>query len=69
MTGETIRITYVKSALGYTPDQAQTIRSLGLNRLYQTVEMPDTPDVRGMVNKVSHLVEVTSSAVGEEADK
>ena len=69
MAGGTIRITYTKSALGYRPDQAQTIRSLGLNRLYQTVEKPDTPDIRGMVNKVSHLVEVTSSDDGEDADE
>lgn len=56
MTDATIRLTYVKSAAGYSPDQKQTIRSLGFNRLNETVEKPDTPDIRGMVNKVRHLV-------------
>lgn len=60
MPGKTMRITYVKSVDGYRDDQAQTIRSLGFSRLHQTVERPDTPDVRGMVNKVSHLVVVES---------
>lgn len=56
MSDGTIRLTYVKSAAGYPRDQQQTIRSLGFLRLNQTVEKPDTPDVRGMVNKVRHLV-------------
>lgn len=56
MSDDTIRLTYVKSAAGYSPDQEQTIRSLGFHRLNETVEKPDTPDVRGMVNKVRHLV-------------
>lgn len=58
MNGETLRITYVKSADGYRDDQAHTIRSLGFTRLHQTVEKANTPDVRGMVNKVRHLVVV-----------
>lgn len=53
-----LRIKYVKSAIGYNADQAHTIRSLGLRRLGQTVERPGTRDVRGMVHKVRHLVEV-----------
>lgn len=60
MSAGTIRITYVKSVDGYAADQAQTIRSLGFTRLNQTVEKPDTPDVRGMVNKVIHLVVIES---------
>ena len=54
-----LRITYVKSTIGYRSDQGQTIRSLGLRRLGQTVEKPDTPDVRGMLHKVAHLVAVS----------
>lgn len=70
MSGETIRITYIKSAAGYKPDQEQTIRSLGLSRLQQTVEVPDTPDVRGMINKVSHLLEIDSNEeAGESGDE
>ena len=53
-----LRITWVKSAIGYSKRQKQTIRALGLRRLQQTVERPDTPDIRGMINSVSHLVEV-----------
>jgi large subunit ribosomal protein L30 len=60
MADDTIRITYTKSVAGYTADQEQTIRSLGFNRLHQTVEKPNTPDVRGMINKVSHLLEIES---------
>jgi len=55
----TLRITYVKSFIGYRSDQVQTVRSLGLRRLGQTVEKPDTPDVRGMLHKVAHLVAVS----------
>ncbi len=57
----TIQITYVKSATGYAPDQAHTIRSLGFTRLNQTIEKPDTADIRGMVRKVEHLVEVSEA--------
>lgn len=53
-----IRITYAKSAIGYDKTQKGTIRALGFRKLYQTVEQPDTPDIRGMVNKVVHLVTV-----------
>ena len=51
-----LRVTYVKSAIGYAHDQKATIRSLGLRRLNQTVELPDNPSVRGMCFKVRHLV-------------
>jgi large subunit ribosomal protein L30 len=55
----TIQVTYRKSAIGYRQDQKDTIKKLGLRRLNQTVEIEDTPAHRGMVNKVSHLVEVS----------
>ncbi len=53
-----LRITYVKSAIGYSVRHKATIRSLGLRRLHQTVEHEDTPTVRGMLAKVNHLVQV-----------
>lgn len=56
MTDATLRLRYVKSASGYAPDQRQTVRSLGFRKLNQVIEKPDTPDIRGMVNKVRHLV-------------
>ena len=53
-----LQITWVKSFIGYAKDQRQTIRALGLHRLNQTVEHEDSPVVRGMVQKVRHLVQV-----------
>ncbi len=57
-----LRITYVKSVIGYSQRQRDTIKSLGLRRLHQSVEHTDTPEIRGMVNKVSHLVRVEEVA-------
>jgi large subunit ribosomal protein L30 len=51
-----LRITWVKSAIGYNKKQKATIAALGLRRLGQVVEKPDTPQVRGMVFAVRHLV-------------
>ncbi len=53
-----LRITYVKSAIGYSVRHKDTIRSLGLHKLNQTVIHEDTPVVRGMLAKVNHLVKV-----------
>jgi large subunit ribosomal protein L30 len=57
----TLRITYTKSAIGYNLKQKATIQALGLRRLHQTVEHEDTPVIRGMINKVSHLVRVETA--------
>ncbi len=62
-----LKITYTKSAIGYRSDQGHTIRSLGLRKLGQSTIKDDTPDVRGMLNKVSHLVTVTPVSEGEDA--
>jgi large subunit ribosomal protein L30 len=51
-------ITLVKSPIGYSRRQKATLRALGLRRLGDVVEQADTPVIRGMVNKVSHLVSV-----------
>jgi large subunit ribosomal protein L30 len=53
-----LRITYTKSAIGYAHDQKATIRSLGLRKLGHSVEHDDTRSVRGMVQKVRHLVTI-----------
>jgi large subunit ribosomal protein L30 len=53
-----LKITLVKSPIGYSIRQKRTVKALGLNRLQQTVEQEDTPVIRGMLAKVSHLVEV-----------
>ena len=55
---KTLRVTYSTSAIGVKYDQKQTVRRLGLTHLGQTVELPDTPAVRGMIHKVRHLVTV-----------
>jgi large subunit ribosomal protein L30 len=53
-----LRVTYVKSVIGYSKRQKGTIEALGFRKLYQTVEHNDTPVIRGMLDKVRHLVEV-----------
>ena len=53
-----LRVTLTKSVIGEKPKTRATVRSLGLRRLRHTVEHADTPDVRGMIHRVRHLVEV-----------
>lgn len=55
---KTIRIQQVKSPIGYDRRQREVLRGLGLRRIRHEVEREDTPAVRGMVNKISHLVQV-----------
>ena len=57
-TGKTLRVTLVKSPIGYTKDQKKTARALGLGRMNQTVEHKDTPALRGMLNKIIHLLRI-----------
>jgi large subunit ribosomal protein L30 len=56
-----LRITWVKSAIGYSQRQKGTIRALGLRRLGDVVEQNNTPEVRGMIDKVAHLVKVEAA--------
>jgi large subunit ribosomal protein L30 len=53
-----LRITLVRSPIGYSKRQKATVRALGLHRMHQTVEHKDVPQIRGMVAKISHLVQV-----------
>jgi large subunit ribosomal protein L30 len=53
-----LKVTYVRSEIGYDRRQRATLRGLGLRRIRQTVEVEDTPAVRGMITAVSHLVRV-----------
>ena len=53
-----VHITWKKSAIGYNKAQKSTIRSLGLRKLGQSVELDETPSIRGMIAKVSHLIDV-----------
>ncbi len=60
-TTKKLRVTYSKSAIGYNQEQKRTIAALGLRKLGQTIEQPDTPAIRGMIARVSHLVTVEES--------
>ncbi len=53
-----LRVTLVKSPIGYNKRQKATVRALGLRRMNHTVEHIDNPALRGMLNKVSHLIKV-----------
>ncbi|HSQ40185.1 MAG TPA: 50S ribosomal protein L30 [Anaerolineales bacterium] len=53
-----MRVTLVKSPIGYRKDQRKTARALGLNRINQTVEHTDNPALRGMLNKIIHLLRI-----------
>jgi large subunit ribosomal protein L30 len=57
-----LKITYVRSIIGQKPDQQRTVRALGLRKLHQSVQFEDTPQLRGMVHKVRHLVKVEELA-------
>jgi large subunit ribosomal protein L30 len=58
MTEKKVSVKLVKSPIGYDRRQRATLRGLGLRRLQQTVELKDEPAIRGMIEKVRHLVEV-----------
>ncbi len=56
--GKRIRVRWVRSSIGYDRKQRATLAGLGLRRLNQTVELEDSPAIRGMIGKVIHLVAV-----------
>jgi large subunit ribosomal protein L30 len=58
---ETVKITQIGSPIGRPKDQLQTLKGLGLNKMHRTRELEDTSSVRGMINKISHLVRVEDS--------
>lgn len=57
-TERTIKVTLVRSTIGRPVDQDATAKSLKLRKLHQTVELPDTPEVRGMISKIQHLLRI-----------
>ncbi|NMP22002.1 50S ribosomal protein L30 [Sulfobacillus harzensis] len=61
-----LRITLVKSPIGYAKDQKDTVKSLGLGKMWRTVEKDDNPSIRGMVHKVRHLVRVEEVEEGND---
>ena len=60
--GKTVRVTQIGSPIGRKAYQRATLIGLGLNKMHRTRELEDTPSVRGMINKVSHLVKVEDDA-------
>ncbi|PIX24794.1 MAG: 50S ribosomal protein L30, partial [Deltaproteobacteria bacterium CG_4_8_14_3_um_filter_45_9] len=58
---KTIAVKWIRSVIGRTDDQKKTIRGLGFKRLHQTLTLPDRPEIRGMINRVIHLLEVNPS--------
>jgi large subunit ribosomal protein L30 len=58
-SGKRLKVTLVKSTIGFNKTQDETVIGLGLRRLNHTVELADTPETRGMIHKVRHLVTVS----------
>ena len=54
-----LKVTLVRSPIGFNRTQGETVRGMGLRRIRHTVELADTPETRGMIHKVRHLVEVS----------
>ena len=65
-SGKLLKVTLVKSPIGYNSRQKETVKSLGLRRMSQSVLIGDAPQIRGMIAKVSHLLTVEEVA---EVDK
>ncbi|MCH9798782.1 MAG: 50S ribosomal protein L30 [Betaproteobacteria bacterium] len=57
-SGATVKVTLVKSIIGRLESHRATVKGLGLRRMHHTVELQDTPAVRGMINKVNYLLKV-----------
>jgi large subunit ribosomal protein L30 len=54
-----VKVTLVRSPIGFNKTQGKTVEGMGLRRIRHSVELPDTPETRGMIHKVRHLVTVT----------
>ena len=55
---KTVKVTQLKSSIGRLPKHRATLKGLGLRRIRHTVELEDTPSVRGMINSVSYMIKV-----------
>tara|TARA_B100000519_G_scaffold100905_1_gene87515 strand:- start:585 stop:776 length:192 start_codon:yes stop_codon:yes gene_type:complete len=55
---KTLRITQIKSGIGYKPKAKATLKALGLRKMHQSIEQNDTPQIRGMINLIPYLVKV-----------
>ena len=57
-SAKTVRVTYIRSSVGLNKKQKATVKALGLNRLGDSIEQSNTPSIRGMIDRVGHLVSV-----------
>ena len=68
-SNQTLKVTWVKSTIGHKAAARGTIRALGLHRLHQTVEVADTPEMRGMLRRVAFLLEVEEPRRGSTKEE
>ena len=59
LAAKRLKVTLLRSTIGFNETQFKTVQGMGLRKIRHTVELPDTPETRGMIHKVRHLVEVT----------
>jgi large subunit ribosomal protein L30 len=69
MANTRLKVTQLRSGIGFDKKQSLALRGLGLRRLRHTVEVEDTPSVRGLILKVRHLVEVSEAGAGRDSAK
>ncbi len=67
MSEQTITVTQVRSSIGTKPKHRGTLRALGLGKIGDTNTLPDRPEIRGMIARVPHLIEVAEPAAAEKA--
>ncbi len=58
MADKKLKVTQVRSTIGFNKKQKDLVRSLGLRRIRHTIEVPDTPEMRGIIHKIRHIVAV-----------
>ena len=57
-SGKTIKVTLIRSPIGYSKQQKATVKALGLRNMHKVVEHKDTPALRGMLDKIIHLIKI-----------
>jgi large subunit ribosomal protein L30 len=58
-SGKRLKVTLIRSTIGFNETQFKTVQGMGLRKIHSSVDLPDTPETRGMIHKVQHLVTVT----------
>jgi len=61
----TIKVKWIRSVIGKPDNQKKTIQGLGFKRLHQTLTLPDRPEIRGMIHRVNHLLDVREASERE----